>query len=116
MTIRTQLKAGKMSANHNEALQVRSGLEAGKILRNHNETLQVRTGLQGGKKRSLRWFAPGCWPASALAESRAFCYIPSRCRSGWLRSLVRNSGLQSAAFHRWSSDHRLRAANPRPRW
>jgi hypothetical protein len=40
MTIRTQLKAGRLAGNHNEALQVRSAIKAGKIVLNHNERLQ----------------------------------------------------------------------------
>ena len=40
MTIRTQLKAGKLSANHSEVLQVRSAIKAGKLAANHNEKLQ----------------------------------------------------------------------------
>jgi len=40
MTTRTQLKAGKLAVNHNEALQVRSTLKAGKIATNHNESLE----------------------------------------------------------------------------
>ena len=40
MTIRTQLKAGESSENHNEALQVRTALKAGGRP-NHNEALQV---------------------------------------------------------------------------
>src|SRR5688572_28127630 len=60
MTIRTQLKAGGIQANHNEALQVRSNivwcramavrtqLRAGKLSANHNEVLQVRSALKAG--------------------------------------------------------------------
>jgi hypothetical protein len=40
MTIRTQLKAGKLAGNHNEVLQVRSAIKAGKLSANHNEKLQ----------------------------------------------------------------------------
>ena len=41
MTIRTQLRAGGNTENHNEALQVRSTLKAGKKSGpNHNETLR----------------------------------------------------------------------------
>ena len=41
MTIRTALKAGRVVANHNEALQVRSALKAGRnIIFNHNEALR----------------------------------------------------------------------------
>ena len=42
MTLRTQLKAGKLSANHNEGLQVRSALKAGRLSANHNEALSSR--------------------------------------------------------------------------
>jgi len=40
MTIRTQLKAGRLAANHNEVLQVRSTLRAGKLSANHNDSLR----------------------------------------------------------------------------
>jgi hypothetical protein len=43
MTVRTQLKAGKLAANHNETLQVRSSLKAGGTFLNHNEALQRST-------------------------------------------------------------------------
>jgi hypothetical protein len=39
MKIRTQLKAGGISINHNDALRVRSTLKAGGRRINHNETL-----------------------------------------------------------------------------
>jgi hypothetical protein len=45
MTIRTQLKAGKLAVNHNEALQVRTGLQGGK-----RRLLLVRSGLLAGKR------------------------------------------------------------------
>jgi hypothetical protein len=49
MTIRTQLKAGRIVNNHNEALQVRTALKAGGTPRpQHSETLQVRSGLKAG--------------------------------------------------------------------
>ena len=40
MKIRTQLKAGGVSLNHNEALRVRSALKAGGEHLNHNEALR----------------------------------------------------------------------------
>ena len=40
MTIRTQLKAGRLAANHNEVLHVRSTLRAGKLSANHNDSLR----------------------------------------------------------------------------
>ena len=41
MTIRTQLKAGGVSINHNETLKVRSALKAGGLsTTNHNEALR----------------------------------------------------------------------------
>jgi hypothetical protein len=43
MTIRTQLKAGGLTANHSDALQVRSALKAGKLGSNHNETSRRET-------------------------------------------------------------------------
>ena len=39
MTIRTQLKAGRLAGNHNEALKVRSTLKAGGVSLNHNEAM-----------------------------------------------------------------------------
>lgn len=49
MTTRTNLRAGAISLNHNEALQVRTGLKAGgKRLGNHNEALRVRSTLKAG--------------------------------------------------------------------
>ena len=48
MTIRTHVKVGKLSANHNDALQVRSTVKAGKLAANHNEALQVRSALKAG--------------------------------------------------------------------
>ena len=48
MTIRTQLKAGKLTANHNDALQVRTALKAGGNWANHNDTLRVRSTLKAG--------------------------------------------------------------------
>ena len=49
MKIRTQLKAGKLTANHNEALRVRSALKVGGENLNHNEALRVRSALKAGK-------------------------------------------------------------------
>ena len=49
MTIRTQLKGGRLAGNHNEALQVRSAITAGRLAANHNETLKVRSALKAGK-------------------------------------------------------------------
>jgi hypothetical protein len=49
MTIRTQLKAGRLAGNHNEPLRVRSTVRAGKIAINHSEPLQVRSALKAGK-------------------------------------------------------------------
>ena len=48
MTIRTQLKAGKLTANHNQVLQVRSAIKAGKLATNHNESLRVRSTIKAG--------------------------------------------------------------------
>jgi hypothetical protein len=48
MTIRTQLRAGGWSSNHNEALRVRSTVKAGGGWANHNESLKVRTALKAG--------------------------------------------------------------------
>jgi hypothetical protein len=48
MTIRTNLKAGKLAANHNEALQIRSALKAGRLVANHSQALQVRTAVRAG--------------------------------------------------------------------
>jgi len=41
MTIRTQVKAGGVEAQHNEALQVRSAVKAGAGYLNHNEALRT---------------------------------------------------------------------------
>ena len=51
MTTRTNLTAGKLATNHNEALQVRTALKAGGIKFNHNESLRVRTALKAGGLR-----------------------------------------------------------------
>jgi hypothetical protein len=49
MKIRTQLKAGGTSLNHNEVLQVRTALKAGGLSStNHNESLRVRSTLKAG--------------------------------------------------------------------
>ena len=48
MKIKTQLKAGGYSLNHNDALHLRSGLQAGGWTQNHHETLKVRTNLTAG--------------------------------------------------------------------
>ena len=49
MTIRTQLKAGRLGANHSEALQVRSTVKAGRPYSfNHNEALRVRSTVKAG--------------------------------------------------------------------
>ena len=40
MKIRTQLKAGGVNLNHNEALRVRTALKAGGFNLNHNEALR----------------------------------------------------------------------------
>jgi hypothetical protein len=40
MTIRTQLKAGRLAVNHSEAVRVRSTIKAGGQDLNHNEALQ----------------------------------------------------------------------------
>ena len=49
LAVRTALKAGGVSLNHNEALAVRSTLKAGRIAYNHNETLQTRSALNAGR-------------------------------------------------------------------
>ena len=48
MKIRTQLKAGGVNLNHNEALRVRTALKAGDVSLNHNEALWVRSTLKAG--------------------------------------------------------------------
>ena len=55
MTTRTQLKAGALGWNHNEALQVRTALKAGGTTYQHNETLQVRTRRTGGAANNIVW-------------------------------------------------------------
>ena len=58
MRIRTQVKAGKQSANHNETLQVKTGLQGGRMRRRLVTTspkqdrlalLVVRAGLRAGR-------------------------------------------------------------------
>ena len=51
MTIRTQVKAGRLAANHNDALQVRSAVRAGRIALNHNDALQVKSARKAGRIR-----------------------------------------------------------------
>jgi hypothetical protein len=46
--VRSTVKAGGYSLNHNEALRVRSTIKAGRIAFNHNEALQVRSTLKAG--------------------------------------------------------------------
>jgi len=41
MTVKTQIRAGGMNMQHNEALRVRSTVKAGKIAINHNEGLRT---------------------------------------------------------------------------
>ena len=53
MTIRTQLKAGKLATNHNEALQVRSAIKAGRLAANHNEKLQRAADRDVSMRREL---------------------------------------------------------------
>ena len=49
MTIRTQLKAGKLATNDNEMLQIRSTLKAGGVTStNHNQSLRVRSTIKAG--------------------------------------------------------------------
>jgi hypothetical protein len=67
MTIRTQVKAGGVSINHNDALRVKSTLKAGAIRRRLETTaprderlalLVVRAGLKAGARRKRardRW-------------------------------------------------------------
>lgn len=51
MKIRTELRAGGKSLNHNQTLAVRSALKAGRMgWSNHNETLAVRTTLKAGRR------------------------------------------------------------------
>jgi hypothetical protein len=42
MTIRTQLKAGRLAANHNEVLRIRMQLQAGGESLNHSEAMRDR--------------------------------------------------------------------------
>ncbi len=48
MTIRTQLKAGGWTANHNDALRIRSAVQAGKLATNHSDALRVRSAVKAG--------------------------------------------------------------------
>ena len=40
MTIKTDVKAGKIISNHNETLVVRSNVKAGRLSANHNESFR----------------------------------------------------------------------------
>jgi hypothetical protein len=40
MTIKTNVKAGALTTNHNETLAVRSAVKAGALLSNHNESFR----------------------------------------------------------------------------
>ena len=82
MTVKTQIKAGGMNMQHNEALRVRSTVKAGGENLNHNQTLRtvaapaiamlrqprttsrkedrlellvVRAGLRAGRARGRAW-------------------------------------------------------------
>ena len=51
MTIKTNVKAGGTSFNHNETLAVRSDVKAGGLELNHNESLAVRSDVKAGGQR-----------------------------------------------------------------
>ena len=64
MNIRLQLRAGKLSANHSEALRVQSSIIAGRagLNQNHNEALRIRSSIKPGgthlnhsETLNLRW-------------------------------------------------------------
>jgi hypothetical protein len=38
--LRTNVKAGKLAANHNQGLRVRTTVRAGKLAANHNQVLR----------------------------------------------------------------------------
>jgi hypothetical protein len=48
MTIKTDVKAGSGTPQHNETLVVRSDIKAGALFPNHNETLMVRSNVKAG--------------------------------------------------------------------
>jgi hypothetical protein len=48
MTIKTNVKAGGITINHNETLAVRSAVKAGGLTIQHNEALAVRSNVQAG--------------------------------------------------------------------
>jgi len=50
MRVRTNVKAGGISGNHNQSLlQVKTGVKAGGINQNHNQSLlRVKTGVKAG--------------------------------------------------------------------
>jgi hypothetical protein len=51
MTIKTNVKAGGISVQHNETLTVRTNVKAGLgpwVSGNHNETLAVRSNVKAG--------------------------------------------------------------------
>ena len=49
MTIKTNVKAGALTTNHNEMLVIRSNVKAGGIDGQHNETLVVRSNVKAGE-------------------------------------------------------------------
>ena len=49
MQVKSTIKAGRISGNHNEALKVRTQLRGGRIAGNHNEALKVRSQVKGGR-------------------------------------------------------------------
>ena len=49
MTVKSNVKAGALSMNHNETLVVRSNVKGGKIISNHNEALVVRSNVKAGE-------------------------------------------------------------------
>ena len=50
MTIKTNVKAGGVSFQHNETLAVRSDVKAGEpgLATNHNESLRVKANVKAG--------------------------------------------------------------------
>jgi hypothetical protein len=82
MTIKTQLKAGGISINHNEALQVRTALKAGGKSLNHNEALQVRTALKAGR---------GGWGPPLLNHNEALQRAADRPAVSMRRELLTTS-------------------------
>jgi len=94
MTTRTQLKAGKLAANHSETLQVRSAIKAGRLAANHNGSLRVRSAVKAGKlatnHNEKQQHASNRWAVSMRRE-----LLTSNRRNDRLELLVVRAGLRA---------------------